>query len=169
MDRGSWQATVHRAHRVGHNWRTGPKLTLKWTSSILLMEWSRILEGLMLELKLQCFGYLMRRADTLKRPWFGKRLRAREGGNRGWDGWMASLTQWIWVWANYRREWRTAKPHMLHGVTKSQIWLSNCTTLKTVEARNDPVGWGRGNEVGRHFIPPPTLEGNKKGHYFLWL
>ena len=34
-----------------------------------------------------------------KRPWCWERLRAAEGGNRGWDGWMASLTQWTWVWA----------------------------------------------------------------------
>ena len=39
-----------------------------------------------------------------KRFWCWERLRARgEGGNRGWDGWMASLTQWAWVWANSRR------------------------------------------------------------------
>ena len=36
-----------------------------------------------------------------------------EGGNRGWDGWMASLTQWTWVWANYGRWWRTGKPGVL--------------------------------------------------------
>ena len=36
-----------------------------------------------------------------KRPWCWERLRAkREGDNKGWDGWMVSLTQWIWVWAN---------------------------------------------------------------------
>ena len=39
----------------------------------------------------------------LKRPWFWERLRTGEGGSRGWDGWMALLTQWPWVWANYRR------------------------------------------------------------------
>ena len=36
-----------------------------------------------------------------KRPWCWERLRSGgEGGYRGWDGWMASLTQWAWVWAN---------------------------------------------------------------------
>ena len=36
-----------------------------------------------------------------KRPWCWERLREwGEGGNRGWDGWMASPTQWTWVWAN---------------------------------------------------------------------
>ena len=36
----------------------------------------------------------------LKRPWCWERLKAREGDNRGWDGWMASVTQWTWVWVN---------------------------------------------------------------------
>ena len=53
------------------------------------------LEGLMLKLKLQYFGHLMRRTDSLeKRPWFWERLKAGgEGDNRGWDGWMASPTR----------------------------------------------------------------------------
>ena len=39
-----------------------------------------------------------------KRPWCWERLRARgEGGSRGWDGWMASSTQWTWVWASSGR------------------------------------------------------------------
>ena len=42
-----------------------------------------------------------------KRPWCWGRLRARrEGSNRGWDGWMASLTQWTWVWTNSGRQWQ---------------------------------------------------------------
>ena len=39
-----------------------------------------------------------------KRPWCWERLKTEEkGGNRGWDGWMASQTQWTWVWANSGR------------------------------------------------------------------
>ena len=41
-----------------------------------------------------------------KRPWCWERLRAGEGVNSGWDGWMASLIQWTWVWANFRRNSR---------------------------------------------------------------
>ena len=55
------------------------------------------LEGLMLKLKLQYFGHLMWRTDSLDA---GKDWRRREGDDRGWDGWMASLTQWTWVWVN---------------------------------------------------------------------
>ena len=42
------------------------------------------------------------------------RLRAGgKGGDRGQDGWMASPTQWTWVWANSGRQWRTEKPGVL--------------------------------------------------------
>ena len=56
------------------------------------------LDGLMLKLKLQYLGHLMWRADSLEKTQMLERLRARgEEGDRGWDGWMASLTQWTWV------------------------------------------------------------------------
>ena len=35
-----------------------------------------------------------------------------EGDDKGWDGWMPSLTQWLWVWASSGRHWRTGKPGM---------------------------------------------------------
>ena len=58
------------------------------------------LEGLMLKLKLQYFGYLMQRAGSLvKTVMLGKLEGKRRRGGRGWDDWMASLTQWTWVWA----------------------------------------------------------------------
>ena len=51
------------------------------------------LEGLMLKLKLQYFGHLMQRTDSLERPWCWKRFKVGgEGDNRGWNGWMASPT-----------------------------------------------------------------------------
>ena len=56
-----------------------------------------------------------------KRPWCWERLKVgREVGDRRWDGCMASLTQWIWVWASSRRWWRTGKPGAaVHGITNS--------------------------------------------------
>ena len=58
------------------------------------------LEGLTLKLKLQYFGHLIQKNWLiLKRPWYWERLKVEgEGDNRGWDGWMASPTQWTWVW-----------------------------------------------------------------------
>ena len=48
-----------------------------------------------------------------KDPDSGRDWGRGEGDDRGWDGWMASPTQWTWVWANSRRWWRTGKPVML--------------------------------------------------------
>ena len=64
------------------------------------------LERLMLKLKLQYFGHLMRRAGSLKRPWCWERSKAGgEGDDKGWDGWMASPTQWTWVWIHSGSWW----------------------------------------------------------------
>ena len=52
-----------------------------------------------------------------KRLSYWERLRARgEGDDRGWDGWMTSLTQWTWIWANSRSWWRTGKPGVLQSM-----------------------------------------------------
>ena len=68
----------------------------------------------------------------LKRPWCWERLRAgRESDNRGWDGWMASPTQWTWVWVNSRSWWRTGRPGVLQSMElQSRTWLSDWTELK---------------------------------------
>ena len=53
----------------------------------------------------------------LKRPWCWERLKAEgEGGDRGWDGWMASLTQWTWVWVSSGNWWWTGRPGMLQSM-----------------------------------------------------
>ena len=50
------------------------------------------------------------------RPWIFIGRTDAEEEDRGWDGWMASLTQWTRVWANSRRWWRTGKPGILHSM-----------------------------------------------------
>ena len=41
--------------------------------------------------------------------------------NRGWDGWMASPTQWTWVWASSGRWWRTGKPGVLQSMGSQRV------------------------------------------------
>ena len=78
------------------------------------------LEGLML--KLQYFGHLMWRTSHLKRPWCWEELKAGgEGDTRGWDGWMASLIQWTWVWVNSRSWWWTGRPGMLQSMGLQRV------------------------------------------------
>ena len=63
-----------------------------------------------------------------KRPRCWERLKAgREGDDRGWDDWTASLTQWTWIWASSRRWWRTGKPGVLQA-TGSQLVRHNWAT-----------------------------------------
>ena len=53
----------------------------------------------------------------LKRPWCWERLKARgKGDDRGWDGWLASLTQWTWVWISSWSWWWTGRPGVLQSM-----------------------------------------------------
>ena len=64
----------------------------------------------------------MWRVDSLEKTRCWERLKAGgEGGDRGWDGWMASLTQWAWVWSNSRRQWRTGKPGVLQSMGSQRV------------------------------------------------
>ena len=72
------------------------------------------LEGLMWSWSSNTLAIWCKELTHQKRPWCWKRLKAGgEGGNRGWDGWMASLTQRTWVWANSGSWWWTGKPGVL--------------------------------------------------------
>ena len=86
------------------------------------------LEGLMLKLKLQYFGHLMRRTDSLEKTlMMGKIEHRREGDDRGWDGWMASPTQWTWVWVNSKSWWWTGSFGMLQPMGSQKVshdWAS---------------------------------------------
>ena len=94
-------------------------------------------EGLMLKLKLQYFGHLMRGTNSLEKTL--ERLKVGgEWDDRGWDGWVASLTWWTWVWASSGSWWWTGKPGMLQSMGSQKVghdwvtelnWLSDWTEL----------------------------------------
>ena len=88
------------------------------------------LEGLMLKLKLQYFGHLMRRTYSLEKPWCWETLKAGgEGDDRGWNGWMASANQCTWVWASSGSWWWTGKPGVLQPMGLQRIWHNWVTEL----------------------------------------
>ena len=89
------------------------------------------LEGLMLKLKLQYFGHLMQRTDSLEKAWCWERLKAGgEREDRGWNGCMVSLTQWTWVWVNSRSWWWTGRPGVLQSMGSQRVrhdWVTELT------------------------------------------
>ena len=96
------------------------------------------LEVMMLKLKLQYFGHLMRRVDSLEKTlMLGGIWGRRRMGPQRWDGWMASLTWWTRVWVNSRSWWWTRRPGMLRFTGSQRVghdwatwlnWTEECRT-----------------------------------------
>ena len=121
-------------------WKTGIRKLLRlrvpWTArrsnqSILKEIGPGIsLEGLMLKLKLQYFGHLMPRVDSLEKTLIlGGVGAGGEGDGRGWDGWMASLTWWTWVWVNSGGWWWTGRPGALRFMESQRVGHDWATEL----------------------------------------
>ena len=78
-----------------------------------------------------------------KRPWCWERLRAgAEGDDRGWDGWMASPTQWTCVWVDSGSWWWTGRPGMLQFMELLRVrhdWVTelNCKSQTFEKHRAD--------------------------------
>jgi len=131
----SWtvKKAEHRRIDVFELWCWRRLLRVPWTArrsnQPILKEISPgcSLEGVMLKLKLQYFGHLMQRVDSLEktdaeRDWRGK------GDDRGWDGWMASSTQWTWVWVN-GSWWWTQRPGVLWFMGSQRVGHDWATEL----------------------------------------
>ena len=81
----------------------------------------------MLKLKLQYFGHLMWRANSWEKTLMLGKTEGEVGDDRGWDGWMASLTQWTWIWTHSGRWWRAGKPGVLQSMgarKESHDWVT---------------------------------------------
>ena len=95
------------------------------------------LEGLMLKLKLSnTLATWCEELTHLKRPWCWERLKVGgEGDNRGRDGWMASQTQWRWVWVSSRSWWWTGRPGVLRFMGSQNVrhdWVTELNWAETV-------------------------------------
>ena len=93
-----------------------------------------------------------------KRPWYRERLKTGgEGDDRGLNGWMASLTRWMWIWASSESWWCTGKPGVLQSwgwkeldITESLNWtdivliwfmLTSMVTIGLILWRNHWYLW----------------------------
>ena len=108
-------------------------LRFSWTAmrsnQLILKDYS--LEGLNIHWKDWCWSWSSNTWATWceelihwKRPWWIHWERLKAGGkgyNRGWDGWMVSLTWWTWVWATSRSWWWTGRPGMLQSVGLQRV------------------------------------------------
>ena len=78
----------------------------------------------------------------LKRPWCWERLRAGgEGGNRGWDDWMASPTQWTWVWVDSGSWWWTGRSGVLQSMGSQRVKHNWATELINKSLNHDVVSY----------------------------
>ena len=88
-----------------------------------------------------CIQSRCKELTHLKRLWCWERLKVRgEGDDRGWDGWMASLTLWIWDWVSSGSWWWTRKPGMLQFRWLQRVshnWATqlNWTEFKWISTR----------------------------------
>ena len=90
----------------------------------------------------------------LKRPWCWERLRAgEEGDNREWDGWMASSTQWTWVYVNSESWWWTGRPGVLQFMGSQRVRHDWATELNwTVWEETVKIGVQRNRSVQKQAL-----------------
>ena len=82
----------------------------------------------------------MWRTDLFEKPLCWERLKAEgEGDDRGWDGWMTSLTQWTWVLLNSESCWWTGRPGVLRFMGSQRIGHDWATELNWTELNLDSI------------------------------
>ena len=75
-----------------------------------------------------------------KRLWCWEGLEAGgKGDDRGWDGWMASLTRWTWVWVKSRSWWWTGRPGVLWFMGSQRVGHDWATELNWTEPENHDI------------------------------
>ena len=118
---------------------------------------------MMLKLKLQHLGPWCEELAHWKRPWCWERLRAGgEGDNRGWDGWMASLTQWTWVWVNSRSWWWTGRPGVLQSMGSQRAGHNFVTGLNWTE-------YITSHSRSYHYSCTPSIQTKTDSAFVKWM
>ena len=114
------------------------------------------LEGLMLKLNLQSFGHWWEEVTHFERPWCWAWLKSGgEGDDRGWDGWMASPTQWTWAWGNSGSWWWRGKPAELQSMGWQRVrhdWTTELNWGRKLHGRRQDSDCGQmcsGRERGK--------------------
>jgi len=90
------------------------------------------LERPLLKLKLQYFGHLMWRTNSLEKTLMLGKIEGEEGNNRGWDGQMTSQTLRTWVWVSSESWWKTGKRGMLWSMGLQKVRHDWATELNWV-------------------------------------
>ena len=112
--------------------------SLGWQGDLTRPSWRRTVLGV--HWKDWCWSWNSNTLATwceelthLKRPWSWERLRpGGERDNRGWDGWMASVTQWTSIWVDSRSWWWTRKPGVLQFIGSQRVkhdWVTELNSL----------------------------------------
>ena len=101
-------------------------LRVPWTArrsnqSILEISLGCSLEGMILKLKLQYFGHLMRRVDSLEKTDAGRDWGQERRGRQRMRWLMASPTRWTWVWVNSGSWWWTGRPGVLQFMRSQRV------------------------------------------------
>ena len=169
----SWNIKKAECRRIDafELWRCRRLLRVPWTArrsnQSILKEISPgcSLEGLMLKLKLQYFGHLMWRADSFEKTLMLRKTEGRRiGDDRGWDGWMASPTQWTWVWVDSRNWWWTGRPGMLQFMGSQRVghdwvtelnWIADEKNVCFIDAFQS-INAERNKELSHHCLATPT-------------
>ena len=116
---------------------------IKWVLDFLLFNTDTKCNGIIVAFQVglrgrtisNTFGHLMWRANSLEKTlMLGKIEVGGEEGNRGWDGWMASLTQWTRVWLSPRSWWWTGKPGILKSMGLQRVGHDWATELNWTKA-----------------------------------
>ena len=128
---GSWESLGLQGDPTSPFWRRSALGFLwkewceSWNSSTLATSWEELIHW--------------------KRPWCWEGLGAgEEGDDRGWGGWMASLTRWTWVWVNSGSWWWTGRPGVLRFMGSQRVRHNWATDLIWSDWRSSQEGQWRG-------------------------